>query len=293
MRSRNATFDWSAYGKKSFGAVVGLRVGTVVGDLHRPRRAADRRRAVGVEVVERLAAVRVVGLVGRGRQRVEHVAGMAVAADHEEDRVVRAVVVAHEVQPVHARGPVRRGRERGRGRPVPAVDEAGGGVGAVAALLADAPQAGQGRDEAALRAAVVAHPVDVDVVRSVRARRAGVDLEVDARARVDARRGREALDAVVVGAAGVRQLPPGAAGRAVLDDDRVAGGAGPRQRLGLRERRGLGRLARAVARGHGVEVRRPVRRRSCRRSSRPSASRRASWPWRPTSRGTRGSRTHP
>ena len=198
-----------------------LLVGPVVRDLHRAGGARDGVGAGGVEVVEGLAAVVVVGLVGRVRQQVHDVRGRAVVADGQDDLVVRAVA-ADELDDVDAAEPRRRGGQRVGGRPVGAVEQAGVGR-RRAGRLGDARQARDRGHQAALVAAVVAGAVDLDVVGRGAG---GVDLQRDGLAGLDAALVREALDAALGRRSGVAGAPGGGAREAVLGDDRVGAGAG-------------------------------------------------------------------
>ncbi len=142
-----------------------------------------------------------------------------VVADDEDDLAAfRGFVVADEVGEVDAGDGVARHRPRGRFRPVAAIDQAARGFGLAGGLRLRQDRRGFDRVHlAGAVAAVVAHPVDVEVVVA----RVRLDLEVDGLAAVDADFGGKALDARVAGAFDV-PFAGRVAGLGVLADDRVA-----------------------------------------------------------------------
>jgi hypothetical protein len=154
---------------------------------------------------------------------------MAGVVPNDEEDVASAgrLVGADELGEVDARNGVGRDRPGGRLSPVAAVDQPRSRVVETVGLgLRQARRGCDGRDLACPVAAVVAHPVDVEVVGG----RRGVDLEMDRLATVDADVGGEALDAGIAAAADV-PLALGIARLRVLADDRVldrgVAGGGP------------------------------------------------------------------
>ncbi len=208
----------------SSGPVVGDLVGRLVG-----RRVAGRA-GDGADV-EAVAAVAVVGLPGRVGRRHEHLRVARVVAHDEHDLAVAAGVVAHQVGDVDARDRRARNGPRTRDRPVAAVDQAGGRVGAAGGLGRRTGRRQVRGDQTRAIAAVVPQAQDVDVV--VRGRR--LDLERDRLALVHALRRRVALDR---GIAVAVDLPVGRvlAGLRVLAGHRVRHGRRARRRVGRRRR---------------------------------------------------------
>ena len=228
--------------------VVRRLVGPVERDLDGARGPGDGLDAGRLVVVERLAAPVVVRLVARVGDAVQDLRVAPVVAHDERDVRVAPRVAARDAQQVHARGPGRGRGQRRVDRPVRAVEQAQAGRAHTARLRADRHRE-QRREQARAGPAVVAAAEHLDVHRGAGA---GLQLEADGAALVDARGGGEAVHAR-------RQVgvPVRAAGEAVLLHDGVRARARPRPWRGLDDRR-VGRLDAADRRPHRVVVRRAV-----------------------------------
>ena len=166
---------------------LGLAVGPVERDLGRARGAGDGVGAARLVDVERLAAPVVVRLVGRVGDAVEHVGAAGVVAHDEQHVALVERVVARDADQVDARRPVLGRGDRLGDRPVRAVEQAGDGVADAAGLRADGHVEDR-REQARAGAVVVAGAEDLEVDGG-----AGLDLDPDRLAVVDARRGREGV----------------------------------------------------------------------------------------------------